>query len=101
MELAESIENFNCTILNFENEESLEIPVLAGEAGYIKLNIVQIKVNKNGEKTINGSDLRPMNVRALRAFWIYIMDQTIGWLYFVLWSTSFYPQVLGLPFFRA
>ena len=40
-----------------------------------------------------GETTEDLTIRILKSRNIYYLDQSIGWLYFVLWSVSFYPQV--------
>ena len=40
-----------------------------------------------------GEETPEITIRILKSKNIYYLDQSIGWLYFVLWSVSFYPQV--------
>ena len=40
-----------------------------------------------------GEETPEVTIRILKSKNIYYLDQSIGWLYFVLWSVSFYPQV--------
>ena len=48
---------------------------------------VMIRFESGGEETPE------VTIRILKSKNIYYLDQSIGWLYFVLWSVSFYPQV--------
>lgn len=86
-------QSYNCSVFNFNPTDSKIIPALPTEAGYHRLKIVQITM-RDETRQINGSDFKPINIRVLRAQWIYVLDQIIGWLYFLFWSISFYPQVI-------
>ena len=43
-----------------------------------------------------GEETPEVTIRILKSKNIYYLDQSIGWLYFVLWSVSFYPQVKNI-----
>lgn len=42
----------------------------------------------------DASNSQQFNLRLNRNYLLFILDQSIGWLYFFLWSVSFYPQVI-------
>ena len=60
--------------------------------------IVQLMINKAGLHNVglfdeNGSD-QILTLKTMQKRSLFYLDQGIGWLYFVLWSVSFYPQVI-------
>ena len=82
-------EILNCAIFEFPyNAKEIIFHSNMPRAGFYQFQVTQIF----NEKAKLASST-PINARILRAKWIYIMDQIIGWTYFVLWSVSFYPQV--------
>lgn len=87
---SDSGQEFNCTVFDFAPNVPIELSGQPMEAGLTSMKVA--KIEKDGK--VNETDLRPIRLRTFRAQWIYILDQVIGWLYFVLWSVSFYPQVI-------
>ena len=60
--------------------------------------IVQLMINKAGLHNVglldkNGSE-QILTLKTMQKRSLFYLDQGIGWLYFVLWSVSFYPQVI-------
>lgn len=74
----------NCISLPNQNQgDSILIQVTGLDTGS-----VMFRFESGGEKTPD------LTIRILKSKNIYYLDQSIGWLYFVLWSVSFYPQVV-------
>ena len=78
----------NCSVYEFPPDSEITFTGKASKAGFFQFQVTPIfdeKVEFQLSMTIN--------TRISRAKWIYVLDQIIGWTYFVLWSVSFYPQV--------
>ncbi|CAF0894339.1 unnamed protein product [Brachionus calyciflorus] len=107
--LVDDIENK--IFLNFtygdENEEYLDTNIVEKldpiELGPFKNESVKLKINarqvghlvigaKSNEIKIPFSDI--FRVDVIHSHYINILIQIIGWVYFLAWSISFYPQVI-------
>jgi len=62
------------------NASSIIIDVLINEAGLHRIGVLDAE--------------KPLILMAMQKRSLFYLDQGIGWLYFVLWSVSFYPQVI-------
>ena len=58
--------------------------------------IIDVLINEAGLHRIGALDAEePLILKAMQKRSLFYLDQGIGWLYFVLWSVSFYPQVIA------
>ena len=76
-------ERYNCIgYSSTANASSIIIDVLINEAGLHRIGVLDAE--------------KPLILMAMQKRSLFYLDQGIGWLYFVLWSVSFYPQVIRI-----
>jgi uncharacterized protein with PQ loop repeat len=85
-------DTFECLGFNVAGATTVKIQVSGAAAGLSKYFIFQYSEIPNKPEFL---EVKPnLVVRVLKSRNIYYLDQSIGWLYFILWSVSFYPQVI-------
>jgi cystinosin len=49
---------------------------------------------QSADPLYNGASIGDLEITIVRLNWLIVFSSVIGWLYFVAWSVSFYPQVI-------
>ncbi|XP_042298309.1 cystinosin [Sceloporus undulatus] len=98
--LNETLEiTFNVTYSSKENHTIVELPKEVIVAAGLKETHFQVRAKDVGQVTVylqsNASNATRPRIRflVLHSNAVRILDQVIGWIYFLAWSISFYPQV--------
>ncbi|XP_062815704.1 LOW QUALITY PROTEIN: cystinosin [Anolis carolinensis] len=90
---------FNVTYSSKENLTVVELPVEVVVAAGLRTVQFRARARNVGQVTVylqsNASNQTGPRIRflVLHSEAVRIVDQVIGWIYFLAWSVSFYPQV--------
>ncbi|XP_060612877.2 cystinosin [Anolis sagrei] len=91
--------SFNVTYSSKENLTIVELPAEVIVAAGLRTGHFRVRAKNVGQVTIylqsNASNQTGPRIRflVLHSEAVRIVDQVIGWIYFLAWSISFYPQV--------
>uniref|UniRef100_A0A8C4R3Q7 Cystinosin, lysosomal cystine transporter n=1 Tax=Eptatretus burgeri TaxID=7764 RepID=A0A8C4R3Q7_EPTBU len=87
---------YNGTLLRLPDK----VEILPGPAPIITFQVVGVKVGQlhihlvsNSQELISVSDV-VIRFHVIHSNALYYVNQAIGWIYFIAWSISFYPQLI-------